>query len=567
MRGILLSLCAVVVLAAPGAMSEEANRGVAALSRKWFFCFGYRLTRADVDTVKSLVETAGAHGFNGMVLSSFGLDRVTRWKPEDVALLREVDALCRRKGVELIPAGFSVGYGGALWHDRNFAAALPVSMSVVARSGKIVPAASERNLIVNGDLEEHDERRFAHYVFHDRPGDVTFVDTKATGNGTACIRFENLTATKPGHGRIMQKIELRPGCAYRLSARIKTRDLVPVSGLKLLVLKEKGQLASKPIKIDSTQDWTETTLEFVNFAAAEVRVYAGIWGGKSGTFWLDDFQLREHGSFADIVRRDGTPLTLRSADRDMVFTEGEDFADVVNSRDADHIVLTKASRIRDGENLTLSCYKTPFVGHSWGRQVSMCMSNPALYAHWEEQARKLHELIKFKRFLLAMDEIRNGGGCELCRRSGKSMGEILGDCITKQRGIFKAIDPEIEVLVWSDMLDPNHNAHNDYYGVVGDFAGSWEHVPKDIVMACWYHKIRNESLAFFSKLGFRTLGAGYYDSDDLTGVREWHESLTKTPNAVGIMFTSWRRKYGLLADFGDFVSRQPAAAPGPQEAQ
>ena len=566
MRRMLLFLSVIVVLVPRDAVCGEAG-GAGVLSRKWFFCFGYQRTRADVDTIKSLVETAAAHGLNGMVLSSFGLDRVTSWTSEDVALLREVDALCREKGVELIPTGFSVGYGSALWHDRNFAAALPVSMSVVARSGRLVTATSGQNLIKNGDLEEHKDGRFAQYRFHDRPGDVTFVDAEATGDGTACIRFENLAVTEPGHGRIMQEVALKPGCAYRLSVRIKTRDLAPVAGLKLLVLKQQGQLTSKPIAVESTQDWTETAVEFLNFAATGVRVYAGIWGGKSGTFWLDDFQLREHGSFADIVRRAGAPLALRSADRDMAFTEGEDFAEVVNSRDAEHIALTQTSRIREGENLTLSCYKTPFIGHSWGRQVSLCMSNPALYTHWEEQARALHELIPFKRFLLAMDEIRNGGGCELCRRSGKSMGEILGTCITKQRDILKTIDPETEVLIWSDMLDPNHNARNDYYGVVGGFTGSWEHVPKDVVMACWYHKIRNESLAFFSKLGFRTLGAGYYDADDLTGVREWHESLTRTPNAAGIMYTSWRRKYELLADFGDVVSGRGATLPDRQKAR
>jgi hypothetical protein len=46
------------------------------------------------------------------------------------------------------------------------------------------------------------------------------------------------------------------------------------------------------------------------------------------------------------------------------------------------------------------------------------------------------------------------------------MAEILGDCITRQRAIFKAIDPEIEVMIWSDMLDPSHNARDNYYGVV-----------------------------------------------------------------------------------------------------
>ena len=140
------------------------------------------------------------------------------------------------------------------------------------------------------------------------------------------------------------------------------------------------------------------------------------------------------------------------------------------------------------------------------------------------------------------------------------MAEILGDCITRQHAILKSIDPEIKVLIWSDMLDPAHNAHDNYYGVVGDFTGSWKYVPKDLTIMCWYHEIRDKSLGFFSKQGFCTLGAAYYDSEDLSNCREWLDSLRNTPKAQGIMYTTWERKYGLLADFGDLVSSTLAEA-------
>jgi hypothetical protein len=134
------------------------------------------------------------------------------------------------------------------------------------------------------------------------------------------------------------------------------------------------------------------------------------------------------------------------------------------------------------------------------------------------------------------------------------MARILGDCVTRQREIFRKIDPEIEVLIWSDMLDPAHNARADYYGVVGDFTGSWKHVPKDLIITCWHHRIRDKSLAFFSGKGFRTIGAAYYDANDLRNPRDWLESLNRTPQARGIMYTSWQGKYKLLAPFGDLVS-------------
>jgi hypothetical protein len=134
------------------------------------------------------------------------------------------------------------------------------------------------------------------------------------------------------------------------------------------------------------------------------------------------------------------------------------------------------------------------------------------------------------------------------------MAEILGDCVTRQRDIFTAIDPSIEVLIWSDMLDPAHNAHDNYYGVAGDYTGSWKYIPKDITIMCWWYDIRDTSLGFFSGLGFRTFGAAYYDADDLTNPRDWLVSLRKTPRAEGIMYTTWENKYGLLGGFGDLAA-------------
>ena len=555
--GLTAATAIVCLLAWAAPPAQAGRRGMpegAMLQRRWFFCFGYGRNRQDVDEIKSLIRTAADHGLNGMVLSSFGLDGITLWSEKDFALLREVQDVCREEGIELVPTGFSVGYGGAaLGHDPNFAAALPVSIRLEARGGKAVPVAGG-DLLINGDLEQHEGGRFLGYAFHDRPGEISFVDTAVASSGGTSVRFENFGASEYGHGRIMQKVAVEPGRSYRFTLKIKTQGLDPVSAVQALALSEGSTLASVRPTLQPTQDWTEVALDFITTGETEVNVYAGVWEGRSGRFWLDDLQVREYCSLADIVRREGTPLELRSLDRQATFVEGVDFDRVENRRDLEAITLTPGTSVREGERLVLACYKAPFVGHPWGRQISLCMSNPDLYDYWEAQARRMHEVLGFRRVLLSMDEIRNGGGCLSCRSRGLSMAEILGDCITKQRAIFKRIDPEIEVLIWSDMLDPNHNARDNYYGVVGDFTGSWKHVPGDLIIVCWWNEMKDKSLAFFSGQGFRTMGACYYDAADLKDSRDWLELLMRTPNAAGIMFTSWQRKYELLGPFGDMVS-------------
>jgi hypothetical protein len=122
--------------------------------------------------------------------------------------------------------------------------------------------------------------------------------------------------------------------------------------------------------------------------------------------------------------------------------------------------------------------------------------------------------------------------------------------------------PGAEVYVWSDMLDPHHNAHADYYLVNGDFTGSWNHVPKDLIIAVWGGAPREKSLKFFADEGFRTLVACYYDADDLEDVAGWLRIARQTPNVRGMMYTPWQRKYQLLPQFGDMLQALPTAGDG-----
>jgi hypothetical protein len=182
------------------------------------------------------------------------------------------------------------------------------------------------------------------------------------------------------------------------------------------------------------------------------------------------------------------------------------------------------------------------------------MSEPELLAIVAENARQIHALLAPSKWMLSIDEIRAGGSCEACKRRGIGMGRILGEFVTHVSGAIRALNPQAAVYAWSDMLDPNHNAHADYYLVDGDFTGSWEHVPPDLRIVCWYYAKRRESLNFFSKLGFHTVAGAYYDGDDLSNPIGWLEALRDTPGAEGILYTTWQNKYGLHAAFGDLVS-------------
>ncbi len=80
-------------------------------------------------------------------------------------------------------------------------------------------------------------------------------------------------------------------------------------------------------------------------------------------------------------------------------------------------------------------------------------------------------------------------------------------------------------------------------------------MPEDLVIVCWSCKRRQQSLGHFSQLGFETLAGAYYDGDTLENPIGWLEALDNTKGAVGIMYTTWQRKYDLLSSFGRLVTR------------
>ena len=65
------------------------------------------------------------------------------------------------------------------------------------------------------------------------------------------------------------------------------------------------------------------TLGFNSLDHDTVRVYLGVWGGRSGRFWVDDLRIEEVG-LVNVLRRPGTPVVVRSETAGTVYEEGRD---------------------------------------------------------------------------------------------------------------------------------------------------------------------------------------------------------------------------------------------------
>jgi hypothetical protein len=501
----------------------------------------------DVEEIRKIAETARQHGLNGIALAA-GVDNARRRGNSDYEKrLSEVRRICADQKLEVIPLIFSIGYAGAiLSYDRNLAEGLPVRDALfVAHHGEARLEPDPAMKFANGGFEDHDGNRAKGFNLQDQPGVVSFIDTTVVKDGGASLRLENFQQPY-GHGRVMQELEVRPNRHYRITCWAKTEGLEPKGAFRIMALTKSGRdIASVEPDVTPTADWRKVSIGFNSMSFDRVRIYAGVWGGRSGKCWLDGMQVEEVG-LENLLRRPGTPLKVRSEANGTVYEEGRDYETVSGPP----IRLTKASRIQDGERLRVDYFHWLSVNRG---QVTACMSEPKVYEVMAEQAQRVHELLAPSKYLFSMDEIRAGGSCQACKDSGLTMAQILGRCITRQTDIVRKLNPKAEVFIWSDMLDPNHNAHGNYYLVDGDFTGAWNYIPKDLRIVCWYYEKRRESLEFFSKLGYQTVAGAYYDGDTLDNPKGWLEAMESTPGASGIMYTTWQNKYALLGSFGDLV--------------
>ncbi len=262
---------------------------------RFVWVFGWGLGRdADVTNITQVLDAAAKHGLNGAVVS-FGLDTLCKKSPDYFRRLDEVKAVCERHQLELIPSVFSVGYGSAaLAHDRNLAEGLPVNDApflVQGDEARLVRDDSVR--LLNGGFEEHSGNRFKAFNFHDQPGEISFADTQVKHSGEASLRFENFTANPHGHGRAMEEVRLQPHRCYRLSLWVKTERLEPASAFRVLALAGNRELAPRAFDLAATTDCRQIAMLFNSLGQEKVSLYAGVWGGQAGRFWLDDWTVEE----------------------------------------------------------------------------------------------------------------------------------------------------------------------------------------------------------------------------------------------------------------------------------
>jgi len=564
-RGLLATLLAALAATAPVAVPQAA--GALTLRHRWVYLSTNLLVETNVARALAVMARAARAGYTGIALAD---SKFMRWDtlPDRYAKhVARVRAAAARLKLDVIPCVMPIGYSSALLsRDPNLAEGLPVKDApFVVRKGRLVPVDDSLKP-ANGSFEVYHTHRPAGWNWADKPGRITFIDTRVARHGRASLRMQNITRESRLHGnaRVMQTLKVTPYRYWHLSVWVKTRDFSAAENAKVLVLAGNRTLTHHRPYIMRTQDWKQIHVTFNSLEHKEVRLYLGVWSGKGGTIWWDDLRV-EPGGLVNLVRRSGAPLTVTSEDGKTTYVEGRDFTGARDPKlgnigykghfnvwhDRPDVTVPEGSRLAEGQRVRISYYHVPIVGRS---QVMCCMNEPGVYKALDWQIAQVHKHLAPPGYFMQHDEIRVHGWDASCRARGLAPGQVLADNVRRCAQIIRKHAPGKDVYVWSDMFDPHHNAPSSgtYYLVRGDgpWHGSWKGLDKNITIVNWNSRPsrRLPSMRHFEALGCKQILAGYYDGTP-AAIKAWLSDAAQVKGVVGVMYTTWRHRYDDLEEF------------------
>ncbi len=545
---------------------------------RWAFSMhNLRGTNA-VNVLKNILDTMQRYHYNGMQQNDFKysiLEQQPSWyfTNADTIITHAHD-----RSIEMIPGVAPYGYSeGILWHDPNLAEGFPANGKYIIESdtARLIPDPPVE--IANGGFENvNGNGAFTGFGFYDNENGATTADMAIKHSGSQSARvIDPAKANGSGNARFSLPITTKPNKHYYLSAWVRTENVDRGEFRVLAIGAEEGKtalsLTHTAFNVPSTTDrakndgWIKLGVLFSTQHYSKMNIYCGIWGGNKGTIWWDDFKIEEAG-FMNILRRDGTPLSVTtSSGQDL--NEGQDFAPLHDSimlkqgvlydfHKAPTLKRLPSGSLANGDTINASFYHaftTIQDVNGYGQNMA-CPSEPAVTQIVQDQITRVRDLHKTPRkYMMGHDEIRHLNWDHSCQSRSLTPAEILGANASLTSGQIKALSVDNEVYAWSDMFDSLHNAHDDFYAVNGDLAGVWNMIPKDITIVNWNSGNRDKSLAFFARHGFAQMSAPYYDAGNTVNMREWRLSQQNVPNIKGMMYTTWSSDYSHLRPFSYYA--------------
>jgi hypothetical protein len=510
---------------------------------RWFYVSQNLWVDQNISNVMSLMGQASQAGYTHMLLSDSKFSRLASMDAHYFQNLNVVKQAATNLNLEIVPAVFPVGYANdLLFNNPNLIEGMPVSNALlVVSNGAAYIQADPPVSLPGGDFSNLNL-----WSWYD--------SNVVEDNGSARVTDPN-----GANARIVQTLSVSPFRNYHITVQIKTTNFLTAPNVE--VLGNGAALNYTDLPVQQTQGWTTYDIVFNSLTNSTVSVYFGVWGGTTGSLWWDNATIEEV-AFVNLIRRAGAPLNIQ-IENGAPLAEGTDYAALTDPLmgsmpyagvyDIYHTppqLQLLATSLTNGTRLRASWYHAVTV---YDDQAAICLSEPATQALLLDQAQRMQAAWGARGYFMSHDEIRVMNWCAACQATHLDAGPMLSNNIHACATILRQVNPGGRIYVWSDMFDPNHNAHANYYLVRGDLTGSWLGLDNDIIVVPWDYSIRAASLGFFAGLGNRQVIAGYYDSDPNL-VTNWLNAAVPYAGISGVMYTTWIPNYANLSAFEQILT-------------
>jgi hypothetical protein len=524
---------------------------------------------------QALIDQAAAAGYTGLAFWDSSLTFMNRpgWDPSKMTTVLRY---AKSKGIAVLAGGAPVGYSNDMleYSDPNLAEGQRIVGGQFKVSGGALQPVNTLPPLVNAGFES------GKTVWFNTNDARTDVDATVAHTGTTSAVIHG-NPNAQDNARLTQAVTLTPWRLYHLQLWFQTQGFygntinVEVLDFKTKANSTLTRMYESVPAAGGDQSWTVFDYAFNSRESTDVTIYIGVWGGFTGTVWIDDV-LAEETDLVNVLRRAGTPLKVY--DMNNTYAEGTDYAMVADpalamrpgTYDPWHtppvVSVPNGSKLADGAAVSMDYYTVvPQIG--W--EVSSCMSEPAVQ-QWNHD----NAVAQAKVFpagtgvFLGYDEMRQGNSCDLCRSKSLTAGQLLAQNVSSTVQTLQGVwGGATTYYFWDDMFNPYHNAVADYYDVEGDLTGSWAGLPPGSVIMQWNLGTLQKSLTFFSGKdamyaqphAFEQIIAGYYDSGN--GAKSAQDELAAAmgiKGVVGLMYTSWQDDYTQL---GAYATAAKAAWP------
>ena len=467
----------------------------------------------------------------------------------------------------IVPAVTGPGYGeGILRHNPNLAEGFLSKDAVFVSEGttaRFVPDPAA--VLRDGGFENPSGNAFPGWSWQDLAGTRTFADFSTRRSGNSSVRLQDFTAGEShGNARIVENLTVKPNKNFLLTVYAKSQDLTNSANILVLGFREGESalsLAHEAFGFRGTNDWTQLEVSFNSLGYTDIGIYLGVWGGGSGTLWFDDAELGEI-ALVNVLRRAGTPLTVTATDG-RLFEEGVDYGQVrdpllgnvpyagiyTKQHQPPTLRVLSGGAISPGDTLLVSWYHPMII---YGFQVAASIAEPETYEIYDKIITDVMELFEPTLLMLGHDEIRAMNQDLAGKGTGMTPAEQLGDHMTQLVEMIHEKDPDTEIMVWSDMFDPHHNARDNYYLVDGDLSGVIDLIPSELKIMNWNSGQLASSVEAFDSRGFKQFASNDATSS-VARTPDWAQEMRNATGGEGMMFTTWDGTYDDVSTVADYM--------------